>query len=234
MSLHTVTITGADDAVNPRDLFALSRAFPFVEWAVLRSTERRGTNRYPSDVWLHALATAAFRTSGDARFAAHLCGDLCNEVMAGDPRAIQDYYGLFRRYQLNGWSRFKLSGLRVAKLHPELEFIAQATSIEAFEGTMSFVKRFGLTNVKPLFDPSGGRGLPIDLDHLPPTYAYSTGYAGGITPDNVRNVVQHLTGYGLQFWIDMESKVRTNDKLDLDKVHRVLEACAPFVEAKNQ
>lgn len=77
--LHTVTITGADDAVDPRHLFELSREFPYVEWAILRSIGRVGTNRYPSEAWLHELGHEALKHR-DARFAAHLCGELCDRL----------------------------------------------------------------------------------------------------------------------------------------------------------
>ena len=33
--LQTVTLTGADDSVNPEDLIAISKEFPFVEWGIL-------------------------------------------------------------------------------------------------------------------------------------------------------------------------------------------------------
>ena len=37
MKLTRVTITGADDSVEPRALAELSEAFPFVEWGLLMS-----------------------------------------------------------------------------------------------------------------------------------------------------------------------------------------------------
>jgi hypothetical protein len=225
--LQTVTITGADDAVNQVRLFELAQEFPFVEWAILRSTSRGGTKRYPGDRWLDGLARLALRDDS-AKFAAHLCGELCEATLAGSPRTIENEAGLFRRFQLNGWSKFKLPGLRVAKLFPDIEFIAQATSLEAFDHTMWFIKQFGITNLNPLFDPSGGRGLSLNLSQLPPTCAYSMGYAGGITPDNVERILERLSAYGLPFWIDMESGVRTNDAFDLDKVYRVLCNCRAF------
>ena len=37
MTLNRVTITGADDFTEPKDLVELSEEFPFVEWAILLS-----------------------------------------------------------------------------------------------------------------------------------------------------------------------------------------------------
>ena len=49
--LTRVTITGADDAVDPGALVALSAEFPFVEWGILFSKSREGEARYPSAEW---------------------------------------------------------------------------------------------------------------------------------------------------------------------------------------
>ena len=51
------------------------------------------------------------------------------------------------------------------------------------------------------------------------------GYAGGIGPDNVVDVLRDI-GPVRPTWIDMESGVRTGDKFDLAKVRRVLEQVA--------
>ena len=48
MKLHTVTITGTDDSTNMADLVALSREFPFVEWAILVSESHEGGFRFPT------------------------------------------------------------------------------------------------------------------------------------------------------------------------------------------
>lgn len=55
MILDKVSITGADDSVNPKDLVELSEEFPFVEWAILLSKSRMRSNRYPSLNWMYDL-----------------------------------------------------------------------------------------------------------------------------------------------------------------------------------
>jgi hypothetical protein len=37
MRLKTVTITGADDAVDPEELLQIQQRYPFVEWGILLS-----------------------------------------------------------------------------------------------------------------------------------------------------------------------------------------------------
>ena len=56
------------------------------------------------------------------------------------------------------------------------------------------------------------------------------GYAGGLGPDNLRTEIPKIAEASGRhdFWIDMEGKVRDDsDRLDLSKVRRVLEICAP-------
>ena len=56
------------------------------------------------------------------------------------------------------------------------------------------------------------------------------GYAGGISPDTIENVLQSLDHNVLGLtWIDMESGVRDdNDYLDLDKVEFILKKAANY------
>ena len=70
-----------------------------------------------------------------------------------------------------------------------------------------------------LYDRSGGRGVPPK--RLPKWHESNgfVGYAGGIGPGNVIDVLKGITAE--DFWIDMESGVRTDDWFDLDKVEDV-------------
>ncbi len=82
-----------------------------------------------------------------------------------------------------------------------------------------------------LFDTSGGAGI-LPADWPEPTKQFWCGYAGGLGPDNVAEQVEKInqTCNGL-FWIDMERRVRTDDDsaLDMAKVRKVLELCAPLI-----
>ena len=75
-----------------------------------------------------------------------------------------------------------------------------------------------------LYDCSGGRGkVPntwprTDQDRL-------VGYAGGIGPENVLDVLDQIPS--TNYWIDMETHVRTNDIFDLDKCLSVLKQVYP-------
>ena len=81
------------------------------------------------------------------------------------------------------------------------------------------------TKMSVLLDVSGGRGIdtpfkPLNIPGL------KVGYAGGLNPDNVGEKLEHLMkNVNGEFWIDMESGVRTDDMFDLNKVYKVLHVC---------
>jgi hypothetical protein len=80
MKLKYVTLTGADEKTNIKDLAELSKEYPFVEWAFLLSNST-GRPRYPSLGWISA-AIYQLPLSG-SNVAIHLCGSLASEVFYG-------------------------------------------------------------------------------------------------------------------------------------------------------
>jgi hypothetical protein len=227
MPLTRVTITGADNGVDPKDLVALSRSFPFVEWGILRSDNRQNIPRYPDWRWRDELHYASDR-GGRVNLAMHFCGRLARDVMAGDHSVVDTNCSRYRRVQLNGWSQYRLPGLNVAMNDWHREYIAQATNEQAFVDACQFVLSHGYKRVSVLWDPSGGRGFHAPFSgKLDP--GVKVGFAGGIHADNVQYTLDQLSGFEVPFWIDMESGVRTDDRFDLTKVTRVLERTAPYV-----
>jgi phosphoribosylanthranilate isomerase len=81
-----------------------------------------------------------------------------------------------------------------------------------------------IINHNILFDSSGGKGIKIS-DNLPiPINGILCGYSGGLGPDNISTfltLLEKTISDGIT-WIDMETNIRTDDKLDLDKVEYVL------------
>ena len=82
-----------------------------------------------------------------------------------------------------------------------------------------------------LLDASGGAGIdtPIQIITSPGIHI---GYAGGIGPENVESKLRTLLEYDSDeyFWIDMETRVRTDEWLDLDKVEHVLKTCKTILD----
>lgn len=229
--LRYVSITGADDEVAPADLAALSREFPFAEWAVLLMPERMGQSRFPSAAWIRDFAA---RPDAGHR-AMHLCGSAFLRFIVGDPEILALMQG-FSRVQLNlefgavdgAYDPAALIG-RI-RAHPEFLFIIQYT-----EKRRDFLSRLdGIAHHAVLFDASAGRGVSPNTWPAP-LPGHDCGYAGGLGPDNIREELGRIAQAAgdAETWIDMESRVRTaEDRFDLARVRRVLEICAPFASGR--
>lgn len=214
-----VALTGADDNTDPKDLVALSNDFPFVEWGILFSTTRQGTPRYPTAEWIEALKPHADKL----KMAAHFCGQYTRDTLAGDDKWLVGKEELFQRIQLNG---FKPSdGDVVVQLSHKFgfEFILQTRREEDLIPTSVVATKIGKLQSSALYDPSGGNGIETTQWPVAPS-GLRLGYAGGINPDNVKAVLRSLGNPSPTYWIDMESGVRTDERFDLTKCRKVLEA----------
>ncbi|HEX9640583.1 MAG TPA: hypothetical protein VGB13_04645 [Candidatus Krumholzibacteria bacterium] len=228
MRLRKVTISGADADTPAGALDALEERYPFVEWAILVSPKRAGGPRYPAPDALAGLVDG--RAACHCAF--HLCGTAARQTLGGDGFA-RPPPGL--RIQLNGFTQW-------VDEHGPLTPVGQwmtavrAAGVEVIlqvqhERALSVARLLAdiHPNVSALWDQSGGRGrLTAWPDPLP---GLRMGYAGGITPDNVKHALEDLAARTTdgETWIDMESGVRTDDKLDLAKVESVLAQAEPYV-----
>ncbi len=226
MRLTGVTLTGVDDAVEFSDMLELSNEFPFLEFGILRSVGRAGDPRYPSDGWVWDMRHR--RAGTVCKLSFHLCGSYARDVLDGDlPRVIDIPLGA--RVQLNGFSQHTdISRLgHVVAANPLTEFICQVSSQAAAQRAIGL--RLAHQNVSMLLDKSGGTGS--DDREWGFCSAIRTGYAGGINPENVEHVLAGLCApmFDGDFWIDIESGVRTDNRFDLDKAHDILKRAFPFV-----
>lgn len=189
------------------------------------------------------------------KLAAHLCERRVDEVLRGDDSFVGELSAMgFGRVQINATavngvdtSVFATdpSGvvdnfLSVVAKHPELEFILQknAETQPLWQGVLDRPKTAD-NNISLLLDESKGTGiLPKEWPPIPAGSSggtYKIGYAGGMGPSNVSEVLSKIkpvveaaapdqTG----FWIDMESGVRSTkngrDVFDLDKCYEVIVA----------
>jgi len=198
-----ITFTGVDNHTPVLGMIALAEKYP-IEWGVLLSPSRTGNDpRYPS--W-----DSVFRlTGGDLRYAAHLCGDHSQFVM--DERGVELPIGLLCRF----------SRLQINHKSPRVIPMANFAARMGARCIGQTRERFPETRrVDWLFDPSGGRGeKPSEWPEHP---GFLVGYAGGINPDNVQDVLAAINANG-RYWIDMESGVRTDNIFDLEKCRQVCE-----------
>lgn len=222
MNLQAVSLTGADDGVDPSTLRAVSQQFPFVEWAILSSsTKRQGTARYPSEDWV-----ARFHAEcPDVRKAIHLCGKDVDAFLELDER-IHQKVSLFDRVQLNFNHRRQPKDLELlARIANSVTptVILQHNSANESLWPLLHGKIDGLSM---LFDSSGGGGRSPD-DGWPTMLAGAIcGYAGGLGPDNIETEFATIAkiAAGRKFWIDMEGKLRSpvDDSFSLNACVAVL------------
>lgn len=229
--INTVTITGADDSIHPQDLLDLQNEFPFVEWAILFSTKRTGTPRYPSGHWIDSLFDLSDKFLG---LSAHLCGDYARAILLGDDSFLQLTKSKFNRVQIN--HNFAKSPMEFNKLYdvimdwPEFDFIMQKNKANGI--ACHYIEKQLFGNVNFLYDSSGGRGTKIDSLGLPFNHNY-TGYSGGLNPENVEAEMLRINKFveDTNVWIDMETGVRSDDDklFDLKKVRTVLEIADKYI-----
>jgi hypothetical protein len=232
LPLTRVTISGPDDGVDPAELARLSGEYPFVEWGILYSSKRNGEPRYPSLGWRVRLGKIGTRM----QLSLHLCGQVARDVLEGDTELIGTVDDDYQRIQVNGW-RPSGQEFRSVVTGESREFILQARCEEDLQRAaieISAIKDEALEewtgSVSVLYDVSGGQGIAPMSWPLPiPRVGTYLGYAGGIGPDNVVAVLLAIGPLAHDFWIDMESGVRTDDRFDLAKVRRVLDLAEPFV-----
>lgn len=227
--IKTVTITGADDTISPAALIPITKKYPFVEWGILFSISKQGTFRYPCDEWLGQLCEIS---ASLPKVSAHLCGKYARDfVLDGELTWFECFAYMqepFSRVQLNIRGQYHMAHESFGRL---LHGRTQEIILQHAQDDTSVIQTANLCPEKTsiLFDRSGGLGiLP---GSWPAPIWKNQGYAGGLGPENVEEEVPKILSVSgdQDIWIDMESKVRTNDRFDLEKVEEVLAKMAPFV-----
>lgn len=238
--LTKVSITGADDKVDIAHLARLSRKYDLAEWAILYFPEREGTPRNPSAAWRDR-----FLSSGLPQSAAHLCGErVFRDLLAnaeGQRRLVD--LARFSRIQLNINARHKIfTEPEVRAVYRRLLDAGMTIIVQYHRDSMPLIDDLLLhascderARIHVLFDASRGTGiqpdhwaapLRIDNENL------CCGYAGGLGPavlDAQLPAIERAAA-GTNYWIDMETGVRTDNAFDLDKVERVLHIAQRMLE----
>jgi len=230
MFLSKVTITGADNSVEHKDLVRLQAQYPFVEWGILFSKAKMASPRYPSFTWLEKLAQTK-QEHPELRLSGHICGRWVRDICEGNWTILQDlpFMDIFDRYQLNFHSYVHkiqkeafLDGLRALK---NKEFIFQLDDVN--NNLLTIAEE---NNIKAagLFDTSGGAGI---LPESWPTSNKWIGYAGGLGPECLNKQLSEIAQVAQgEIWIDVETKVRTFDeRLDLEKTEQFLKISSLWI-----
>jgi hypothetical protein len=249
-TLRALGFCGVDDSVHPNFVVLLSTAYPLVEFGVLFRPDREGQPRYATMSWVQRLAAATtganqYHSQRDMKndpikLAAHLCGSRADEVLNGNDLFIQQLkeWG-FGRVQINATAvngvdtvnlEFQVSLLRSVILrNPSVEFIVQKSE-ETRPLWQGLLESGFPSNASMLCDESKGMGISAKASWPVPSVEYKVGYAGGIGPHNIEQVLIDVAtiAEGNTVWIDMESSLRSikdaQDVFDLDKCYQVINA----------
>ncbi len=200
-----ITFTGVDDSTRIEDLLDLSYHYP-VECGALFSKGKAGNGgRYPKSETIRRLTQTKLRLS------AHLCGEYAQDVLKGEYGRIP-IPGTFERIQINSRK-------------PNVDFAADfgkryAKRVILQCSGASFPPSFG---VAWIYDTSGGKGIEPGYWPNHPGGDVLVGYAGGIGPDNILEIINKIVPLG-PYWLDMETKIRSaGDKFDVSLCRRVCE-----------
>ena len=234
MKLKHITFTGIDAKTDIKDLIDIQCEFPIAEFGILTSYHwYENGNRYPE---VRTMKPTLLHLG--LNLSLHVCGSAANDAAFGSYENIHFMtYGMlpyFDRIQLN-IANHRDNPPRVFESLYQQEVIIQQrdlNNLTLFEETLKKWK-LGKGTVSVLLDASGGRGIDTPFKVLPNDgKSFKVGYAGGINPDNVGEKLHYLLTKSEvgDFWIDMESGVRTDDWFDTSKVRHVLAICKEVIK----
>jgi amino acid adenylation domain-containing protein len=222
--MRHIGFCGLDDAGDVEEAIQLTKRCPRIEWGLLCHPDKAGQSRYPSEAFVMGLVD-----ENKLPLAIHLCGGYINNVLCGQfdfIRRLQQTTAV-QRIQLNvscanALDTDPIGVLKVFTTFPSIEWILQYNDDTAPLWTR-VLDTLTLSNVSVLHDKSCGKGEYIG-DFPASSHGINVGYAGGLGPETVQHACTTLDQRGVPFWIDMESAIRTNDKLDLSKCRQCLDA----------
>ncbi len=231
MKLTRVTFTGIDLWTDLQRLSDISQKHPYVEFGLLLSKDwQENGPRFPDPDIIWKLAN--IWSNQPFHLSLHLCGELAIAAAKGDYTILDtmiapNLFSIFERVQLNLDSKPMFDVLhRMSKTDKEVIVQMRTAAL-----CQQFLKGGSPDGMSYLIDFSGGRGLdtPVEVVNVSGIHV---GYAGGIGPENVEAKLRTLLEYPSdgEFWIDMETRVRTEEKFDLDKVEEVLRICDNLIK----
>ena len=233
--IERVTITGADNSVNPKELLGLTLLYPFEEWGILLPfSQYEGIRRFPNKQWLTYLLQLRQESSDteNIRLSAHICPPYSMDIIQyGNMDEIFKELDLdishFGRIQLN------VHGLPVPSYCSAFidwcKTVPQEVILQA-DGINDWITR-GVPNISVLYDTSSGAGEFSNewANHSQAEKPF--GYAGGLNLDTLPiALIEWLKeDTSKSFWIDLETGVRQGGLFDTSKAQAVLDYTRPFI-----
>lgn len=215
-----MTFTGVDSrtSIPWMKSFISDKRFPAVafEFGLLRSAHLDQSPRYITNESIRRISGTIYPDN----LAYHLCGRyarMAKKQVDWDELCDINDFSLVGRVQVNAgeYEPAEILTLQRFALH-----IQKPVIIQWRQAVFTAVSGLHL-----LQDSSGGQGIeasrwikPDELNHR--ARNTSIGYAGGLGPDNIATELPKIieAASGRPFWIDCESKIRTDDWFDITKV----------------
>lgn len=221
MKLKHISLIGIDEKTNLNELQILQDKYPLVEFGVIMSKNWKDNgNRYYNPDNLEKLKNKNLNLS------LHLCGSLARSAILNDWNPtllfLKENINLFKRAQLNiSTNKKNPENLILDIPKPLKEVIIQQKGIDGAKMFLDYYQKTKDKKVSILLDSSGGLG--IDTPLIPLDIECKVGYAGGFGPDNILEKTRLLLNSEKthDFWVDMESKIRTNDWFDIEKAYDI-------------
>lgn len=214
--LKHISLIGIDEKTDLEKLQKLQEEYPLVEFGVIISRNWKDNgNRYWNPENLEKLKDKNLNLS------VHLCGALARNAILNNWEPVKDFLGdnllLFRRAQLNIAVNKKNPKELVLDIPEPLEEIVIQQKRDNIDMFMNYYLSKKDKKVSILLDSSGGQG--IDTPLIPLDIEGKVGYAGGFGPENILEKTSFLLNSKEvhSFWVDMESKLRTDDWFDITK-----------------
>ena len=205
-----IAFTGVDCVDLLPGMQHLSRHFP-IEWGVLVDDAK-------DDILFAGPDVRATLLEGPGlRYAAHVCGEQAG-LIANDPANANIDLARFQRLQVN----HGFSGSSMEQIENCIRFGRSQTIRTMLQTVGAFP---GDARLDWLYDTSFGTGKTPESWPAIPVNGPFCGFSGGIRAENVGAVLGAIAApEGAQFWIDMESGVRTDGRFDLAKCEAVCRA----------
>ena len=231
MKLKHITFTGIGPNTDLDELRKIQEENPIVEFGILMSKNwQENGPRYFDPSKLNILRDSGLNLS------CHVCGSVARATVRENWEplfALTDgLVGIFKRCQLNIGSDEPTEETEFLRPPIDLEELIIQQKDANNLGHYNMLRRKDRISI--LLDASGGLGIdtpivPFDIKGV------KVGYAGGMNPENVGKKLDILMSSDKvgDFWIDMESGVRTNEVFDIDKVKRVLNVCNSVISKYN-
>lgn len=254
--LNLISFVGVDSQTDLNHLEDLLKKYREIdiEFSILYSEIRSNKSkkndlRYPTYDECRNILTKLFdlrEVHQNLMVSVHLCGTDANTMFLKNSEHIRELTDQADRVQLNfNLDKFDADNLFLSILDLKMKGNEKHLIFQNNHRNKEFLERIGIYVERKSFlnDASGGNGKEIkEITPAKELNANIIGYAGGINPDNVVDIIQNISDSNPEWsrrnkkiYIDMESGIRSIDEynksvFDLNKCEDIIKKSFPYLE----